>query len=337
MAYWEVFPRYISVAERQAKAKKEMEKLRKQGREIQPVAIEGRTIACSFWGKGWCQHLESFSDYDNRLPRGRSYVRNGSVCHLEIKAGLIEAMVCGSSLYKIKIKIDPLGKTEWEAVKNKCRGQIGSLLELLQGRLSDKVMAVVSDREHGLFPHPGEIDLNCSCPDWADMCKHLAAVLYGVGSRLDRQPELLFILRGVDAAELIAAEVALPVAAGAGEDALEESGLAELFGIDLDVAPAREKPEPTKKSDRAAAKPVKPARKAGLAKNATPAKPPKKVVPAKKARPVRAAVKKIATAAKSAAKKTAAPVARLTLAEITRQLDAMNTRVAKKPKRTVRK
>ena len=228
---------YVPVAARRAKARKEVEKLRKKGVEIQPVELEGRAIARSFWGKGWCKHLESFSDFENRLPRGRTYVRNGSGCHLESKAGRIEAFVSGSSLYKIAIAIEPLADAAWEAVKEKCRGQIGSMLELLQGRLSDNVMAVVSDRRSGLFPQPGEIKLDCSCPDWATMCKHVAAALYGVGSLLDSRPELLFILRGVDASELIAAEVALPAGAVPAEGALAEAGLSAIFGIDLEDAP----------------------------------------------------------------------------------------------------
>ena len=187
-----------------------------KGKDIQPVTIDGRTIARSFWGKGWCDHLESFSDYANRLPRGRTYVRNGSVCHLDIRPGRIEAIVSGSELYNIVIHIKELQATTWASIKNTCSGHIGSMLELLQGKLSDQVMAIVTDRHHGLFPQPGEITLDCSCPGWAGMCKHVAAVLYGVGSRLDSQPELLFLLRDVDAQELIAAEMALPDAAYGG-------------------------------------------------------------------------------------------------------------------------
>jgi uncharacterized Zn finger protein len=176
-------------------------------------------------------------------------------------------MVSGSELYKITIKIEPLKKDTWEGVKDRCRGQIGSMLELLQGRLSDHVMAVVSDRRHGLFPLPGEIKLNCSCPDWADMCKHVAAVLYGVGSLLDSRPELLFILRGVEAAELIAAEVALPINGGSAEDTLAEAGLAELFGIDLDTAPVSPiTPRAPQPSGSVVPKPNKPVKK-------TPIKP----------------------------------------------------------------
>ena len=230
---------YVSAAERRARALEEMEKLRKKGKDIQPVELDGRRIAASFWGKGWCDHLESFSDYENRLPRGRTYVRNGSVCHLEIQAGRIEAIVSGSSLYKILIQIAPLSGKTWDKIKKKCQGQIGSVLELLQGRLSDHVMEVVSDRAHGLFPKPGEIQLKCSCPDWAVMCKHVAAVLYGVGNRLDHRPELLFLLRGVDAGELISADVALPTgAAVAGAEAIEESALAGIFGVDIETGGA---------------------------------------------------------------------------------------------------
>ncbi|NQU74900.1 MAG: helix-turn-helix domain-containing protein [Planctomycetes bacterium] len=233
MSFW---GRYVPVAERRAKAKKKMEKLRKKGKDIQPVEIEGRTIARSFWGKGWCDHLESFSDYANRLPRGRTYVRNGSVCHLEIQPGRIEAMVTGSSLYKVSIGIKKLKPAAWKAIKKECSGQIGSMLELLQGKLSDQVMAVVTDRKDGLFPKPGEIELSCSCPDWAVMCKHVASALYGVGSRLDTRPELLFLLRDVDAQELIAAEMALPgAAAGVAGDALADDQVGAIFGIDFDA------------------------------------------------------------------------------------------------------
>jgi uncharacterized Zn finger protein len=213
-----------------------MDKLRKKGKTIQPVTLDGRTIARSFWGKGWCAHLESFADYANRLPRGRSYVRNGSVCHLDIQPGRIEAIVSGSELYNIVIRITELKAATWTSIKNRCAGHIGSMLELLQGKLSDQVMAIVTDRHHGLFPQPGDIALDCSCPDWAQMCKHVAAVLYGVSSRLDRQPELLFLLRDVDAQELIAAEMALPDGAAEGTgDALADDQLGAIFGIDLDT------------------------------------------------------------------------------------------------------
>ena len=230
--------RYVPVAERRAKARREMNKLRKKGKDIQPIEIEGRTIARSFWGKRWCEHLESFSDYANRLPRGRTYVRNGSVCHLAVRTGRIDAIVSGSELYDVTIRIDKLKAAVWTSVKSRCSGQIGSMLELLQGKLSRQVMKVVTDRERGLFPKPGEIRFDCSCPDWASMCKHVASVLYGVGSRLDDRPESLFLLRGVDTAELIATEITLPGDA-ATDDVLADDALAGIFGIDLDTATDR--------------------------------------------------------------------------------------------------
>lgn len=248
MAYW---GEYVPVAERRARAKKKLEKLRKQSKNIQPVEIEGRKIGHSFWGKGWCDHLESFSDYENRLPRGRTYVRNGSVCHLDIQPGRIEAMVSGSSLYNVTIRIKKLKPAIWTHIKERCSGQIGSMLELLQGRLSGEVMAVVSDHANGLFPKPREIELSCSCPDWAVMCKHVAAALYGVGNRLDTRPELLFLLRNVDAEELIATEMAIPEAVDVSADAIAEDALGDIFGIDLDSeSEADATPEPKTKSKR---------------------------------------------------------------------------------------
>lgn len=195
---------YVKVSTRKAQAKQQMNNLRKRGVTVQPVSIEGRKIATTFWGTAWCNHLEKFSDYANRLPRGRTYVRNGSVCHLEIAQGQIKAIVSGSSLYDVLIKIEPLPEHKWTEVKKRCAGEISSLLELLKGKFSTAVMTAVTEKNTGLFPLPTEIQLDCSCPDWATMCKHVAAVLYGVGARLDSQPELIFTLRAVDQTELIA-------------------------------------------------------------------------------------------------------------------------------------
>ena len=243
MAYgWQWRP-YVPVAQRRAQAIRKMEKLRKKGVNVQPVRVEGRQIARTFWGRAWCEHLEKFSDYENRLPRGRTYVRNGSVCHLDIAKGRIAAKVSGSEIYDIRITIKPLAKDKWRRVKDSCAGQVGSLLELLQGRLSDHVMAIVTDTDRGLFPKPGEISLDCSCPDWADMCKHVAAVLYGIGARLDEKPELLFVLRGVDHSELVTQDVARAVVTKVrktGRRTLAESELSEVFGIDVASAPPAE-------------------------------------------------------------------------------------------------
>ena len=247
------YPRYVPVSARRARAAREIRALQARGEAPQPVEVTGRAIARSFWGRRWCEHLESFSDYANRLPRGRTYVRNGLVCHLAIETGGVEALVAGRSLYRVVVRIRKLKRPAWKAIRTACAGQIGSVLELLQGRLSDRVMEVVADRDAGLFPQPGEIKLACDCPDWATMCKHAAAVLYGVGSRLDDSPELLFRLRGVDEAELIATGVALPRGA-ATADTLADDDLESIFGIDLEDGG----PPTARKRPARAARPARP-------------------------------------------------------------------------------
>ena len=236
------FRPYVSVAKRRELAKKEMAKLAKKGYVAQPVAIEGKKITATFWGNAWCENLEAYSDYANRLPRGRTYVRNGSVVDLQVQPGKITAQVMGSELYKVTIAIKPLGQPTWGGVKTRCAGQIGSLVELLQGKLSKSVMEVVTGRDEGLFPKPREIEMDCSCPDSAGMCKHIAAVMYGIGARLDNQPDLLFKLRQVDHLELIAAAgtaEALPGATGKGKRraTIAAEALGDVFGIELDPMP----------------------------------------------------------------------------------------------------
>jgi len=239
MAYYGWRP-YVPVARRRSNAQREMAALKKKGVQVSPIGpMDGRRIARTFWGEGWCNHLEKFSDYENRLPRGRSYVRNGSVCHLAIDKGRIDAIVSGSDLYEVKILIKTMAKGKWDYIRQSCTGRIGSLLELLQGRFSDEVMKVVTDRKDGLFPLPGEMTFECSCPDWAVMCKHVAAVLYGVGARLDTSPELIFKLRGVDHEELIGGE-ALAAATSAGRSGERRRRLkgevASVFGVEMDEA-----------------------------------------------------------------------------------------------------
>ena len=230
------WPPYVPVAERRRQAERKLAKLKKQGQAVAPVRIEGRTIASSFWGKSWCTNLERYSDYETRLPRGRSYVRNGSVLDLQISKGKVEAMVAGSSLYKIKITIAPVTPARWKAICRDCAGAVDSLVELLQGRLSKAVMERVCREGDGLFPMPGEIKLSCSCPDWADMCKHVAAALYGAGARLDEKPQLLFVLRGVDESELLAAagqDLARTTAVPGAAKILDDNDVAALFGLEM--------------------------------------------------------------------------------------------------------
>ncbi len=160
---------YVTVAEQRRKAVREMEKRKKQGHAVSPVVIEGRTIAKTFWGKSWCDNLERYSDFANRLPRGRTYVRNGSVVDLQITPGAIHALVSGSELYEVALKVAPVSKARWKSICHDCTGAIDSLVELLRGRFSKGVMERICRQNHGLFPSPVEIKLSCSCPDWADM------------------------------------------------------------------------------------------------------------------------------------------------------------------------
>jgi len=236
---WSYKP-YVSAGEKRRRASNEATSLVEEGQKLNPVRVEGRTIARSFWGKAWCENLESYSDFENRLPRGRTYLRRGLVVDFQIVPGEIRALVFGSKLYRIAIKIKAVQKAEWKALKSDCAGQVGSLMDLLQGKLSAQVMEIITRRETGLFPRPTEISLSCSCPDWAGMCKHVAASLYAVGVRLDKSPELLFLLRGADHLELVT-EATESVTTGVsplsvGSAPLTGDNLEEIFGIEIEPA-----------------------------------------------------------------------------------------------------
>jgi len=233
---WGGFPPYVSVAERRLKALRKLDGLRKAGKTVSPVKIAGRKIATTFWGGAWCDNLERYSDYANRIPRGRTYVRNGSVIDLQIGAGQVNALVSGSEIYKVQVTVAPVRAARWRTICSRCAGGIDSLVELLQGRFSKPVMAHLCQQGTGLFPTPREIQFTCSCPDWASMCKHVAAVLYGVGARLDHQPDLLFRLRQVDEQDLIArAGTGVPLSrkGPAPSRVLADNELADVFGVEI--------------------------------------------------------------------------------------------------------
>jgi uncharacterized Zn finger protein len=319
---------YVSVAKRRQRAAKKIAKLKKSGRVISPVEIEGRKIARTFWGESWCQNLEAYSDYSNRLPRGRTYARNGSVIDLQIEAGRVRAIVSGSSFYNVEIEIRPLVKKRWDAIKMQCAGKIDSMVELLQGSISKGVMEIVTHHGEGLFPSPKEISLSCSCPDWATMCKHVAAALYGVGARLDHEPEMLFTLRGVEPAEMIAAAVAdIPTTRKNGRGRiLKTDDVSSVFGIELDLgaepggdAVPRSKPRGRKKAANKT-----PTKKAAKAR--APAATKHKTTAAKKA-----ATKKTSTTAskKTVAKKAASTQSRKSTAA-TRKKAVKRTRTSSK-------
>jgi uncharacterized Zn finger protein len=257
---------YVSVAARKKKAELAVAKAKKAGAVLSPIASYRGAIATTFWGKAWCGNLEGYSDYANRLSRGRTYVRNGSVIDLQITAGEVRAKVMGSSLYTVAVTVTACPEKQWRAIGADCAGSIDSIVELLQGKLSTAVMERICKPGTGLFPAPKEITFNCSCPDWASMCKHVAAVLYGVGTRLDQQPEFLFALRRVDANDLVSLVGAgLPKSRKrpATGKVLEDALVADVFGIEMAEAqppakPAagRNKPSAGKVTARKAAKPT---------------------------------------------------------------------------------
>jgi uncharacterized Zn finger protein len=247
---------YIPAAARRRTADRTVAKMQRKGQMLSPVAASRGAIAKSFWGKAWCQNLERYSDYSNRLPRGRTYLRNGSVIDLKIGPGEVTAQVMGSSLYRITVSIRQVAGAHWQAIARDCAHSIDTLVELLQGQLSTSVMERITRPGTGLFPSPTEISFSCSCPDSAAMCKHVAATLYGIGARLDSEPALLFDLRKVDATELItrAGEGGTPVQKlpDAGR-ILDSSKLADVFGIDFGGVDTKPFNKPTAKKAKAVA------------------------------------------------------------------------------------
>jgi uncharacterized Zn finger protein len=233
----------VSVAERQRRAQREVAQLRRQGRRVEPVVAEGRGLASTVWGQAWCDNLEAYSDFESRLPRGRSYVRHGQVLDLEVRPGKVRALVSGTEIYTVEVKVKPLPEARWRKLVKACAGQVASVVELLRGQLSKPVMEVLCRPGEGLFPTPAEISMSCTCPDYATLCKHVAAALYGVGVRLDMAPQLLFTLRQVDGAQLVTG-----AAAGLAEQAptaaptlSEGSDLGDMFAIELAPSPRKQR------------------------------------------------------------------------------------------------
>ncbi len=259
---WDYYPPYMSVGQKKARGILALAKLlKKSKRKAEPVAIghRKRQLTTTFWGQAWSDNLERYADLANRLPRGRTYLRNGSVLDLAIAAGRVEAYVAGSELYRVTIGIAPMAKTRWRHVVSRCTGRIGSLVGLLRGELSDDVLAVLTHAKEGLFPEPRQMTLDCSCPDSAAVCKHVAAVLYGVGIRLDARPELFFVLRQVDQAELLSSATAGAVsrARPAAGKRIADDRLSAVFGIELEDAPpvpagAQSGPGTRRRQDRGA-------------------------------------------------------------------------------------
>lgn len=239
--YYSGFAPYISVAEHKAKAKKYIAEQRKKGIELSPVELEDRTIAKSWWGKAWCENLELYADYSSRLERGRKYVRANCVLDLQIEPGEVHALVQGSGKkpYTVKVRIDELTEEQYEKIVEKCASKIQNLEDLINGNFPDDLKSLFTEKQAGLFPSMAKIHFNCSCSDWADMCKHVAAVLYGIGSRFDKDPLLFFKLRGVDTERLIGnaindrIESMIENASKPSDRIIDDADLTALFGMEV--------------------------------------------------------------------------------------------------------
>jgi uncharacterized Zn finger protein len=286
MSYWR-YPRYVSVAEKRAKAARKLKQLRKKNPAIQPIVLEGSAIAKTWWGKSWNLNLERYADYSNRIGRGRSYVRHGAVLDLQISAGQVNSLVQGSRSkpYAVTIKIKAITKKIWKNMKAACAGKLDSLPELLSGKFPKALGEVFTAQGRGLFPSPQEIGFDCSCPDWADMCKHVAATLYGIGTRLDDDAGLFFKLRKVKIDDLIQQTLKdqsyklLEKAGKMGPGKIAESDLSGMFGIDMEETMDLDFSKTTEKVSGAGKK----ARKAAEQSRAKTAKrKPARKTPAKK-------------------------------------------------------
>jgi len=234
---WYNFGEYVPVAKKKANAAKQIEKMRKQNADISPVVIEGRKIAKTWWGAAWCENLESYADFSNRIGRGSAYVKNGFVVDLKIYEGLVTGKVMGTSLYTVEIKIDLLNAKLKENIIETVGRRIDSISDMIEGKFPEDLGELFLTQKKGLFPSPREIHMGCSCPDWADMCKHVAAVLYGVGARLDQDPLLFFKLRGVDANAFIRASIDEKISSlmkNSGKRTkrvIKNADLSEIFGV----------------------------------------------------------------------------------------------------------
>lgn len=200
--------------------------------DLPALACPARGNLCkSFWGRTWCRHLDSFSHWEQRLPRGRRILRSGNVYGLTVEPGLIHAYVASDDLYEVRISVTPMNDELWEKITKSAGSQAFSLLDLWEGRLSDTLLEVLTCREDGLFPQPGDVRICCQCMDWADVCDHGAAVLYGTGILFENTPELLFRLRGIDPAQL-RKNTPLPTPDDH-NNILQEKDLSDVFGIEI--------------------------------------------------------------------------------------------------------
>ena len=228
-----------SVTELRARANASLKSAKRKGQVFEPVIpAKGRDICRSWWGKAWCTNLERYADYESRIERGKRYVRSGTVVDLKIHGGRVEARVQGSRKipYKAVIRISPLSEEKCQRIIERCGKKIESLEKLIAGEFPEELKELFLE-EDGLFPSPIEISFDCSCPDWALMCKHVAAAMYAIGVRLDENPFFFFVLRGIDVDRFIdvtlenKVESMLKNADQVTERVMDDADLTDLFGL----------------------------------------------------------------------------------------------------------
>ena len=234
---WYDFPVYKPVGDLKSECQSFIKQYKKNNNNIQPVIIEGKKIATTWWGEAWNKNLEKYSDYDNRLSRGRTYVRSGCVIDLKIYETEVIALVKGSSLYTVRVRIAPLLQAKEKALSQKCIDKIENINDLVAGNFPKELAELFQDKKNGLFPSSREIHFSCDCPDDARMCKHVAAVLYGIGRRFDDDPMLFFKLRKINIRELIKNSISEKISGlmskskQHSERIIEDSEIDMLFGL----------------------------------------------------------------------------------------------------------
>ncbi len=239
MSYYDGFPSYTPQSVRKERNERKIKIMLKEEPDLKPVIIEGRNIAKTWWGKAWNNNLEIYADYSNRLARGRSYIRTGAIFDLKIETGVVNALVQGSrpNPYEVTVEIAPLDHELLEKIGELCQDNIKDLEELLQGKFPKELVRIFTLEEEGLFPRNEDIKFACTCPDWAYMCKHVVAVLYGIGNRFDQDPTLFFKLRNIDFSYLISKTIEqkmdnmLKNANKPSKRILEDKDISELFGL----------------------------------------------------------------------------------------------------------
>lgn len=236
------YPKYVSVAEKKARNERKIKKLEKKIENLKPIRIKGRKIAKTWWGEAWNNNLEIYADYSNRLSRGRSYVGQGAIADLKIDDGRVDALVIGSGRnpYNIQITVEPLGAEKYKNLIKKIEGKLSSLEDLIKGKFPKVLEEIFVSSESNLFPKSDEIHFYCDCPDYATMCKHVVATLYGVGAKFDEEPLLFFKLRNIQVEDLISSTIEktskklIEQSENKSERVIEDSDMMAIFDIDLD-------------------------------------------------------------------------------------------------------